>query len=396
MSTAGHRVTNVLLTCPLVTGVGGIQVVLGDLVDALEQQGRQVYFVYGAAFPSLRLVEATNELGRPAFYCPMPAVIRDSALISVAVFLTYLPLTLFHLTRLMRRKKIDVVNCHYLNPYFIHLVIAARLLRIPVVVSVHGAEVDGYAVSSVASRFVYRAIMRGANRIVACSAALARQTIGVFPDAAAKVTFVHNGLNPAHYPAVRRGRDGRRPFLLCVCRHVHKKGIDTLLRAFALVRRECPTAALVLLGDGPLFDDNKALARTLGIGEQVDFVGKVVHADVAAFFEGCSVFVLPSRAEPFGLVLLEAAYHRKGIVCTRVGGVPEIITNGVDGLLVEPDDPAGMAAQIVALLRDPDRAERLGSAAYATLMSRFLWKDRIRDYIDVFEGRARCGNRGRQ
>ncbi len=199
MPTAAKRVTNVLLTCPLDTGVGGVQVVLGDLVHALEQTGRQVHFVYGAPFTNLRLVEATSGLGRPAFYCPMPAVVRNSALLSLPVFLVYLPITLFHLTRLMRRKKIDVVNCHYLDAYFIHLVIAARLLRVPVVVSVHGAEVDGYAVSSTASKFVYRLIMRGAHRIVACSEALARQTIEVFPDVRPKVTYVHNGLNLSHY-----------------------------------------------------------------------------------------------------------------------------------------------------------------------------------------------------
>ncbi len=155
-----------------------------------------------------------------------------------------------------------------------------------------------------------------------------------------------------------------------------------------MIRRECPTLTLVLVGDGPLFDEHKALARTLGIESQVVFVGSVAHAEVSAFFEACSLFVLPSRAEPFGVVLLEAAYHKKGIVCTRVGGVPEIITNGVNGVLVEPDDPAAMAAQIVALLRNPELAERLGLQAYATLMTRFLWKDRIHDYIAIYEGRA--------
>ena len=259
------RVTNVLLTCPLDSGVGGVQVVLRDLVEALEQTGRHVHFLYGAPFPSVRLVEATNGSGRSAFYCPMPGVVRNSALLSLPVFLAYLPITLFHLARLMHRKKIDVVNCHYLDAYFIHLVIAARLLRVPVVVSVHGAEVDGYAVSSSASRFVYRLIMRGADRIVACSEALARQTIEVFPDVRLKVTYVHNGLNLSHYAEPSQTRLLPRPFLLCVCRHVRKKGVDTLLHAFELIRRECPTLTLVLVGDGPLFAEHKALARTLGI-----------------------------------------------------------------------------------------------------------------------------------
>jgi glycosyltransferase involved in cell wall biosynthesis len=300
-----------------------------------------------------------------------------------------LPITLFHLSRLMRRKKIDVVNCHFLGAHFIHLVIAARLLRIPVVVSVHGAEIDGYAVSSPAARFVYRLIMRGADRIIACSEALVRQTIEVFPDVRQKVSCVHNGLNPSHYVRPPHARALPHPFLLCACRHVRKKGVDTLLQAFGLIRRECPTLTLVLLGDGPLFDEHKALARMLGIESQVMFAGKVAHAEVSAFFEACSLFVLPSRAEPFGLVLLEAAYYKKGIVSTRVGGIPEIITNGVNGVLVEPDDPDGMAAQILALVRNPELAERLGNQAYSTLMTRFLWKDRIHDYVAVYEGRAR-------
>jgi len=318
----------------------------------------------------------------------MPVVVRNSPLLSLLVFLISLPITLFHLTRLMRRKKIDVVNCHFLGEYFIHLLIAARLLRIPFIVSVHGAEVDGYAVSSTASRFVYRLIMRGADRIVACSEALARQTADVFPDVRLKITCVHNGLNPSNYSESPQTPVLPRPFLLCACRHVHKKGVDTLLRAFALIQRKCATLTLVLLGDGPLFEEHKALARTLGIESRVVFVGSVTHAEVWSFFAACSLFVLPSRAEPFGLVVLEAAYHKKGIICTRVGGVPEIIENGVNGVLVEPDDPAGMAAQILALSLNPELAERLGVQAYATLMTRFLWKDRIHDYIEIYEGSA--------
>ena len=93
------------------------------------------------------------------------------------------------------------------------------------------------------------------------------------------------------------------------------------------------------------------------------------------------------RAEPFGIVLLEAAYYRKAIVCTRVGGVPEIIVDGFSGVLVEPDAPASMAAQIVALVRDPRRAELLGAHAHQTLITRFRWQDRVHDYIAIYEGR---------
>jgi glycosyltransferase involved in cell wall biosynthesis len=141
------------------------------------------------------------------------------------------------------------------------------------------------------------------------------------------------------------------------------------------------------VGNGPLLETHKALACSLGIEGAVSFVGNVAHDAVAGFFDNCSLFVLPSRAEPFGLVLLEAAFHQKGLVCTRVGGVPEIIADNENGLLVEPDDPTRLAAKVIELLRDPERAHALGAAAHQTLMTRFLWKDRIHDYIAVYEGR---------
>jgi len=394
MSTASRRVTNILLSSALDQGVGGIQVMLRDLVNGLEHNGRRVSFVYNAPLRRVRMLETVNDRGLQAFYVPMPAIVRNSVWLSIAVFLAYFPMTFFQLARLIHRQKIDVINGHYLDPYFIHLVIAARLLRRPAIVSVHGADIDAYAQSGWADRLVYRLIMRGAHRIVACSEALARRTIEVFPDARPKVTYVHNGVDLARYTDAPGTCALPRPFLLCVCRQVRKKGVDTLLRAFALARHDLPEMSLVLVGGGPLLEEHRALARTLRIEQQVVFSGDMAHADVMPLFAACTLFVLPSRDEPFGIVLLEAAYYRKGIVCTRVGGVPEIIVDGCNGVLVEPDDPAGMAAQIVALVRDPESARLFGARAHETLVKRFLWKDRIHDYIAIYEGDPRAAALG--
>jgi glycosyltransferase involved in cell wall biosynthesis len=387
MPMAQTAVANVLMTCASDQSVGGVQLVVRDLVRSLHERGREVHLVYQAPLPRVGLARGLNTWGHSAFYCAMPAIVKNSVLVSVPVFLLYVPIAFFNLATLIRKKKIDVVNCHYLAPYFIHLVIAARLLRVPVVVSVHGADIDGYAESDRFSRLLCRLIMRGSQRIVACSAALARQTIEVFPDVRRKVTFVHNGVDPSRYAKIAQPNDLPQRFVLSVCRHVRKKGIDTLLRAFALVVREAPEMSLFLAGGGPLLEEHKALARALGVERHIIFTGEVAHAEVSQLFAGCDVFVLPSRSEPFGLVLLEAAYYSKGIVCTRVGGVPEIITNGVDGVLVEPDDPASMATQILALLNNRERATQLGRRAFQTLTKRFLWSQRVLDYIAVYEGR---------
>ena len=176
-------------------------------------------------------------------------------------------------------------------------------------------------------------------------------------------------------------------FVLCVCRQVHVKGVDVLLKAFALIHNEVPDVSLVVVGDGPLLAEHKALAARLAIAHRVVFKGEVSHSDVPGFFSTCALFVLPSRSEGFSITLLEAAYHGRPIVCTRVGGSPELISDGINGLLVEPDDPAAMAAHMLTILRNEELARRLGEAARETVRARFLWKDRIQDYIDIYEGR---------
>jgi len=387
--TSGNRrnVLSVLMTCSLGTGAGGVQIVFEDIVRWLERNGKHVHLLYDAPARQLRLLERPDVSGRRRFDCPMPASVAQGTLASLLALVAFAPMTAFSLTRLLRRLRVDVVNCHFLAPSFIHLVMAARLTGTPVVVSVHGADVDSYEQADWLTRWLLRSIVSGADRLVACSAALARQTAALFPKQAHKVSWVHNGLDVQRFlgPA-GVSQPLQRPFILCVCRHVQKKGVDTLLQAFAQVQRDVPEASLVLVGDGPLLPEHRALARTLQIDQRVIFMGEVAHERVSSIFERCELFVLPSRSEPFGVVLLEAAWHNKPIVCTRVGGVPEIITDGIDGVLIEADDPRDMAGRIVALLRDPDRAARLGRAAHRTLQERFQWKDRILDYINIFEG----------
>src|SRR5262249_50234746 len=156
------------------------------------------------------------------------------------VSLAWLPVSLSNLIRLLAARRIHVINCHYLTEYFLHLVLAGRLMRIPVIISVHGADVDRYASAGAAQRLILQLIMRGANVIVACSAAMARQTADVFPFANWKITHVHNGLHSDDLELGVSVMSIKTRFVLCVARQVNKKGIDTLLRAFALLRHDFP------------------------------------------------------------------------------------------------------------------------------------------------------------
>jgi glycosyltransferase involved in cell wall biosynthesis len=103
----------------------------------------------------------------------------------------------------------------------------------------------------------------------------------------------------------------------------------------------------------------------------VTFLGWKGRAQVAELLHGCEVFVLPSRSEPFGIVLLEAMACKKPIIATTVGGIPEIIEDGKTGILVEPDNPDALAKALIALLRNPALRRTIARNGYVTVRERF-------------------------
>ncbi len=134
------------------------------------------------------------------------------------------------------------------------------------------------------------------------------------------------------------------------------KAIDVLAAAWPAVRERVPDARLHVVGSGPL---------TPPTGEGVTWSRSLATAEVAAVLDAATLLVLPSRSEGMGRVLVEAFCRGRGVVASRVGGIPDLVRNGENGLLVEPDDPAALAAALTRVLGDPELALRLGRDAHA-------------------------------
>jgi glycosyltransferase involved in cell wall biosynthesis len=128
------------------------------------------------------------------------------------------------------------------------------------------------------------------------------------------------------------------------------------------------------------------LANGLGLSGRVQFLGQQSQAQVASLLKGAEMFVLPSRAEPFGVSLLEAAACRKPIVASAVGGIPEIISDGVSGLLVPPDDVDALSAAMLWLLERPGIGGALGESAYQTVSTHFTGRGMGARYESLFAG----------
>lgn len=176
--------------------------------------------------------------------------------------------------------------------------------------------------------------------------------------------------------------DDRAPTVVCVAKYRPEKGHSVLLDAFVAVRREVPNARLVLVGGGALQDELMAMAATKGLGDSVEFPGEV--CDAWPYLADAHVFALASRAEAFGIAVVEAMAAGLPVVASAVGGIPELVVPGVTGELFPAGDHEALARQLVLLLRSPELRARLGAAGRAAAEP-LRRRNTVPRYIDLFQ-----------
>lgn len=199
--------------------------------------------------------------------------------------------------------------------------------------------------------------LRRAEAFVAETAFARAWVRGHVPDALADV--IPHAVD-VDYLGVRP--DYAQERVLCVSSLSLIKGSDTVLRAFAACRNR--SARLALAGTGALAAECEALARSLGIADRVEFLGHLDRAALLREMGRARVALLGSRMDTSPNAVTEAHAARLPVVATRAGGIPDMVAEGVDGLLAPVDDAAGLAAALDALLADPDRCRRMGEAGH--------------------------------
>jgi len=237
-----------------------------------------------------------------------------------------------------------------------------------------------------------------ADRVIAVSDFVARRKVEVDLVPPERVLRIWNSIpirsitepSPASEAAVRRelGIESARPIVLCACRASVHKGIDNLLRAFdALEPSPDPERrpALVYAGDGPELGALRALRETLDRADDVHLLG--YRTDVARLIDASAVCVVPSVwAEAFGLAALEPMLHRRPVIASDTGGLPEVVVDGETGLLVSPGDVGGLVAAISRLLDDPELRRGMGEAGRRRVVERFERESQLDLLGGVIEG----------
>jgi glycosyltransferase involved in cell wall biosynthesis len=229
-----------------------------------------------------------------------------------------------------------------------------------------------------------RWILRSSDRIVLPSHNYRSAFVRRFPAMSAKAVCIHNGVDLDRFHSEQTDAPREDRYILFVGRIAEPKGLDVLLHAASSVLAGNPRLRVAIVGDGPLKTAMQSLAFQLGIQDKTVFLGAKRPEEVAALLRGCEVFVLPSRAESFGIVILEAMACKRPVIATTVGGIPEIITNGENGLLVPPDDATALAGALRRVLSDKALQDMIAFNAYRTVRDQFAFDRTASAYERAF------------
>ncbi len=302
----------------------------------------------------------------------------------LAGFLRASPRAWGHWLRAVRDFRPDVLHVHCFGPNGVYALGLRWLTRRPLVLSAHGETFMDPEVfrDSRVLRWALVRTLRSAAAVTGCSRMVLtdlRDRFGFRGEG----TVVPNGVDleeqgPAGAAPVE---EVTGPTVLAVGRLVRVKGFDLLVRAFAAAR--VPDARLVIGGDGPERSTLDALVRDLGIAGRVEFPGRLDRAGVVAHMAAADVVVVPSRIEAFGIVVLEAWRAGAALLASSRGGPADLVTDGVDGLLVDPEDVDAFAAALALILSDPALRARLGAAGRVAV-EEYTWERTARAYSQIY------------
>jgi glycosyltransferase involved in cell wall biosynthesis len=298
----------------------------------------------------------------------------------------------------IRRRALDVVHAHQYTPFF-YASLAARLSRIRprVIFTEHGRHFPDVVSSKrrILNRLVFDRLADEVNAVCEFSARSLRDKDGFVRR---PVEVIPNGVDLPRYAAVDRlavrqalGLDPVRHYVATIARFHPVKDHQTLLRGFAEVAQARTDVDLLLVGDGPLRQELEQLSVTLGIAARVRFLG--VRNDVADILRASDVFALTSVSEAASITLLEAMASGIPVVVTAVGGNPEIVRDGTDGVLVPRRSSAGVAQALIKILNDAPLAAAMGRAAAERVRDEFLLDDTVSRYFALYAGTASSDGR---
>lgn len=357
---------------------GGSGVVATELAMALAVIGEEVHVISYAMPPRLELVGPQLHFHEvvvpryPLFEYPPYSLALATKIVEVA-----------------RHHQLDLIHVHYAVPNAVSAVLAREILEpqpLKVVTTLHGTDITLIGNDPSYLETTRFGIMKS-DVVTAVSEALKKSTVEQL-DISNEIHVVPNFIKPERFEEASRQSGARRwaqpgeKILVHVSNFRPVKRVLDVVAVFERVRREMP-ARLLLVGDGPDRAKIEQYCRQCNICDAITFVGHM--AQVEEILVGADLFLLPSEIESFGLAALEAVACEVPVIATAVGGLPEVIRHGREGMLFEVGDVDGMATTALELLRDEERLREMGRNGRRWALENFSEDVIVSRYREIYE-----------
>jgi glycosyltransferase involved in cell wall biosynthesis len=306
------------------------------------------------------------------------------------------PLAMARFARFLRREGIDVVHTHLFWPSVVGLQ-AAAIARTPVRIMTRHYSDYHTRIDKKWHVRLDQLCIRLSDDVIAVSDHTARHLIEVEHAPPEKVHTVLNGFDAERVERsdgttpeqIRREFDANEDYLLVVAGRLHpEKGYEHLFRALPRIQRAVDRPVrLLVAGRGPFEQEFRRQVAELGCEGAVSFLG--FREDAPSLMAAADLVVLPSVAEAFGIAVAEALYVGTPVVATTVGGIPEIVDDGVDGVLVPPAEDEALAEAIAELLTDPARRAEMAGAGRDKVTTQFSFETMVREYERIYDAALR-------
>ena len=292
------------------------------------------------------------------------------------------------LTQWLRGRSIAHLHVHFATPAATVALILSRIAPVSFSITVHGP--DEFFDTT---RYFLREKIESASFIVCISHFARSQLMLLSPPAQwSKLVVSQLGVDSAHFTPTAQHAVAQSFSILCVGRLVPAKGQRVLIEAVERLAGKGRSLQLHLVGDGPDRSQLEEFVRERDLGAVVHFAGAVNQDDILTYYRQADIFALASFAEGIPVVLMEAMAMQIPCVATAINGIPELIRDGVDGLLVPPSDVAALTAALERLMDDASLRESLGRASRSRIQHDFelaTSTDRLREiFRKRLEGRA--------
>ncbi len=292
--------------------------------------------------------------------------------------------------RLIKKEKIGLIHTHWILPQGLVGTILKKLFKIPLIVTIHGSDL--FPLKGIFFKKLHKFIVSNADFITVGSEATKKELIsriGLFGN----VKVIPMGVDSNAFKKIKIKKPKKylkNMILLFVGRLSDQKGLQYLIDAMPSIIKQESNAKLLIIGEGPYKQDLCRKIDENRVNGNVEFLGSMPLSEVAKYHNYADIFIFPSLStktgtEALGLALMEAMSSGCAVIGTNVGGIPSLIKNGYNGILVKQKDSKELSKSVIALLKNRKKAEAMGKNAALFIRKNYSWAKTGKEFINIYK-----------